>query len=289
MSSNIHLFAYFTGKGQGGMQLAASEDGLNWTAIDDKPFIRPEAGLMRDPFLLKGPDDTYHLLWTTDWQSTDIGYASSRDLVNWSPQRRLPVMRNIPGTRNCWAPEMVYDEETEEFLIFWASTVTGMFNETKGSSEDDYNHRMWCVTTPDFKRFSEPSVYFDPGFNCIDVTLVRKSPSEVALIGKDERLQPVRKNLFACYSSSIYGPWSPPTASFTNSWVEGPSCLTLGEYTYVYFDQYTDKRYGAVRTSDFGAWEDLSERVSFPEGARHGSIVTAPRSVVDRLKQPRSS
>lgn len=281
----VHLFAYFVGNGQQGMRLAKSEDGLDWSDVSDRFFIAPDAGLMRDPFLLRGPDKRYHLIWTTDWESQDIGYASSRELVHWSEQKRLPVMASVPGTRNCWAPEMSYDPVKETFLIYWASTVTGLFPESAGSSESDYNHRMWCATTKDFQTLSSPSVFFDPGFNVIDVTLIQEATGNVRLIGKDERLQPEKKKLFTCQADSLYGPFSPPSAPFTKAWVEGPATLKVGDWTYVYYDVYRDKRYEAKRTQDFETWEDVAEQIRFPEGARHGSIISVSASEYRALEQ----
>jgi hypothetical protein len=49
--------------------------------------------LMRDPWLGQGPDGGWHMLWTWGWTAKEmggklkIGYASSKDLIHWSPQR----------------------------------------------------------------------------------------------------------------------------------------------------------------------------------------------------------
>lgn len=278
------LFVYFTGKGTDGAFLASSENGLDWSRVSEKPIIVPNRGLMRDPFLLRGPDGTFHLLWTTDWESSDIGYSSSEDLIEWTPQRRLPVMGAVPGVRNCWAPEVIYDDATSSFVIYWASTVPGLVAETAAKSEDGYNHRMWRTTTRDFQSFSPPEIFFDQGFNVIDVTLLRDSASgNIRLIGKDESLAPVAKNLFHCEANSPFGPFSPRSAPFTQSWVEGPATAQMDGWTYVYFDQYTSKRYGAVRTRDFTTWEDVSDQLSMPDGARHGSILPLPKAQIASL------
>lgn len=284
MTELIYLFAYFTGNGEAGMRLAASEDGLMWTDVADHYFIQPESGLMRDPFLMLGPDGDFHLIWTTDWESQDIGYAHSNDLVNWNERRRLPVMQSVEGTRNCWAPEAIYDEQSQEYVIFWASTVPGRFSETRGSSEDSYNHRMWYVTTPDFENISAPRVFYDPGFNVIDVTLLPASDGGWRLVGKNETLTPERKDLFTATAPSPFGPWSNASKAFTESWVEGPATLKIGEWTYIYFDAYRSQRYGGVRTRDFKTFEDISDEVTFPQGARHGSIIAIPRTRLEEIK-----
>ena len=74
--------------------------------------LKPEVGeskLMRDPCLLRGPDGTVHMVWTTAWNGYTIGYAHSQDLVNWSSQKAVPVMAHEPAALNCWAPEVFWD------------------------------------------------------------------------------------------------------------------------------------------------------------------------------------
>ncbi len=56
--------------------------------------------------------------------------------------------------------------------LFWATTIPGRFPGTENAGDNAYNHRIYAVTTPDFKTFTEPRLYFDPGFNSIDFTLV---------------------------------------------------------------------------------------------------------------------
>ncbi|MFO0945422.1 MAG: hypothetical protein U1D30_05670 [Planctomycetota bacterium] len=51
----------------------------------------------------------------------------------------------------------------------------------------DHNHRLYFVTTKDFEAFGEPKLFFDPGFNCIDGTIVQ-AEKEYALVFKDERI-----------------------------------------------------------------------------------------------------
>ena len=111
----VFLFTYFTRNGQSGLHLAWSEDGDRWEALGGgRSFLAPQIGtkekLMRDPCVVRGPDGTYHLVWTSGWWERGIGYASTRDFVNWSPQREIPVMAHEPTARNCWAPEIIHDD-----------------------------------------------------------------------------------------------------------------------------------------------------------------------------------
>ncbi|HVK02594.1 MAG TPA: hypothetical protein VM490_03920, partial [Armatimonadaceae bacterium] len=115
MSERFYLFSYFVGNGEDGLHLAWSADGYRWEPLNGgRSYLTPTVGeskLMRDPHLLRAPDGTFHLVWTTAWEGRTIGYASSKDLVNWSPQKAIPVMAHEPEARNCWAPETAYDQK----------------------------------------------------------------------------------------------------------------------------------------------------------------------------------
>ena len=51
----------------------------------------------------------------------------------------------------------------------------------------------------------------------------------------------------------------------------------------VYFDKYTEKKYGAVTSMDLVNWEDISDKVSFPAGARHGTVIEVDEKVLEGL------
>ena len=52
----------------------------------------------------------------------------------------------------------------------------------------------------------------------------------------------------------------------------------------MYFDKYTQGKYGAVRSTDDGrTWEDVSDMVRFPEGIRHGTAFPVSGEVVRQL------
>ena len=106
------LFAYCKGNGQDGLHLATSPDGLQWTALyQDKSFLMPTVSkdkLMRYPYLIRGHDGRFHLVWTTSWHQRGIGYAASKDLIHWGKQQAISVMTQEATAKNCWAPGMRY-------------------------------------------------------------------------------------------------------------------------------------------------------------------------------------
>jgi hypothetical protein len=289
-----YLFAYFIGNGADGLHLAASRDGYHWEALaGGASLLTPTVGaskLMRDPSLARGPDGLYHMVWTSGWNDRGIGYASSPDLLDWSAQRKLPVMAHEPAARNAWAPEIFYDEQRRHYLLLWSSTVPGRFPETAGKSEDDYNHRIYATTTRDFASFTPTRLYYDPGFSVIDATLARAFGRDWLLV-KDETRYPPMKHLRVAQASSFEGPFGPPGAPITPSglWSEGPSVLQVGDEVIVYYDAYTAGHYGALRTRDMLHWEDVTDRMRFPgagtkQRVRHGTAFAVPAALVERIK-----
>lgn len=291
-SDYCYLFAYFTDKNENrnGMHLAWSEDGYTWTPIGpEHSFLKCDYGTwyadkkMRDPFVMKGPDGIWHCLWTLNWESDAIGHASSKDLIHWSRQSYPNVMKGYE-VRNCWAPEMIYDDENRQYVLFWASTVkeNGVWKAEPG---EKYDHRMYYTVTKDFKTFSPAKIFFDPGYNVIDAT-VQKKDGKYYMVYKDERIWPeAKKELSVAVSDHATGPYVPTgDKPFATDWVEGPAVCPLADGSYiVYMDAYTRHRYEAKRTCDFRTWEDVTDRISMPAGAKHGSIIMVPRAFVDTI------
>jgi len=287
-----YLFSYFINDSKDGLHLAYSYDGLNWTSLNGgRSFLTPAVGkdkLMRDPSICQAPDGIFHMVWTSSWTDRIIGYASSRDLIHWSEQQAIPVMMHEPKAHNCWAPEVFYDEASETYYIFWATTIPGRHKEVPTSeSEKGLNHRMYYVTTKDFRTFSKTKMFFNPDFSVIDAAIV-KDPKEgdLIMVVKNENSNPPEKNLRVTRTKDLAkGFPTKVSAPITGKyWAEGPAPLFVGDALYVYFDKYRDHRYGAVRSLDHGeTWEDVSDQVSFPRGIRHGTAFAVDASVVEVL------
>jgi hypothetical protein len=286
--NEVYLFSYFMGNGEDGLHLAYSTDGLKWEALNDnQSFLTPTAGkdkLMRDPCIIAGPDGKFRMVWTVSWNEKGIGYAWSEDLIHWSEQYYLPVMEHEPEARNCWAPEVFYDEASGQYIIFWSTTIPGRFPETEKTGDDKYNHRMYYVTTTDFMDFAETELFYHHGFNVIDGTLIKEKDQYVLFL-KDETRNPPQKNIRIATSSKLTGGFSEPTEPITGQyWAEGPTPVKIGDYWIVYFDKYRDHKMGAVRSKDLKNWEDISDQVIFPEGTRHGTVLKVSQKVLENLK-----
>jgi len=300
-TDKVYLFSYFKDNGQDGLHLASSMDGYTWTALNnDSSVLKPAVAkdkLMRDPCIIRGADNQFHMVWTVSWNDGGIGYASSPDLIHWSEQQFIPVMKDEPTARNCWAPEIFYDKTSKQYMIYWASTIPGRFIKGDTAGDDKYNHRMYYTLTKDFKTFSKMKLLYDEGFNVIDATIQKDDDFRYIMFLKDETRKPPQKNIRVAFSDNLTRGYHKIFAPITgNYWAEGPTAIKINGKWTVYFDKYTEHTYGAVqltvvkraspmakRTSITWKWTDISDKVSFPAGTRHGTVFTITKKEFEKL------
>lgn len=278
----VYLFTSFREPATDGLRFIYSYDGYKWDSISGV-FLKPEVGVqkvMRDPSIVQGPDGTFHLVWTCSWKGDPaFGYASSKDLINWSEQQHIPIMVFDTTTVNVWAPELFYDDENEDFIVVWASTIPFKFE--KGIEDEYNNHRLYYTKTKDFKGFSKAELLYDPGYSSIDAVIVKKAPADYVLVFKDNT-RPER-NMHAAFGKTATGPYENPTEKFTVNFTEGPSVVKVGDEWLIYFDAYEKKTYDAVSTKDFKTFTDINDKISVPEGHKHGTIFKAKESILKGL------
>lgn len=265
-----------------GLRFIYSYDGVKWDSIYGT-FLHPEIGqkVMRDPSIVRSPDGTFHLVWTCAWKGErGFGYSSSKDLIHWTPQRFIEVMKDT-STVNVWAPELFYDDIKKQYIIMWASCIPGKFPD--GLEDHRNNHRLYYTTTKDFKKFSDAKLMIEPGFSSIDATLVKRGNNDYVMVLKDNT-RPMR-NIKVAFAKTPYGPWSKASEPFTESFTEGPSTAYVNGWYYIYYDSYRHKIYGAHRTKDFIHFQDQTSAVKFPVGHKHGTVFMASEEIVERLKQ----
>jgi hypothetical protein len=285
-SNSPWLFAGFKGNGEDGVYYAISPDGYHWTiANQDRPVFHQTSPneLMRDPFLQRGPDGTFHLVWTWSWRSpTVIGHSTSTDLLHWTPHQQLNVLANEPAALNAWAPALYYEPDNKRWLIFWSSTIPGRFP-GDDSGDSGLNHRIFYTTTPDFKNLAPSKVFFDPGYSVIDATLIRTG-SNYHLIFKDERKTPLKKHLQIASGPTIEGPWSNISPPISDHWSEGAAIIRVHDGYLAYYDHYRDpQRYGALFSPDLKTWTHADDRITFPAKLRHGSFLPITQAEYNRI------
>ena len=294
-------FLFVTFKGQHGpldeqIYFALSKDGRNWTALNDaKPVLVSELGEkgVRDPFILRSHDKTGFYLIATDlsWArdrnvgrsiragSRSIVIWESVDLVKWSEPRLVKV---APDDAGCtWAPEAVYDEETGDYFVFWAST-TGRDGFRK--------HRIWAARTKDFVTFGEPFIYIEKPVTIIDTTIIHDGYSYYRFT-KDEQFKAVTLET----SPKLMGPWTdiPEFSLNTLRGHEGPECYVVEPASdgkpatwCLILDHYAKGRgYQPFVTQDLAKGQFTpGEGFSFPFHFRHGSVLPVTSDEYQRLQ-----
>jgi beta-xylosidase len=274
------MFTSFHEPANEGLRLLYSYDGFKWTDLN-KTFLKPIIGdsVMRDPSIVRGPDGTFHFVWTLAWKGNKgFGYSSSKDLIHWSPQQKIDVMRNEKTTVNVWAPELFYDDESKLYYILWASTIPFRF--PRGIEDEDNNHRMYYTTTKDFKTFSEAKLFIDPGFSVIDCQVVKRKNDYVLVLKDNTRPE---RDIKIAFADKITGPWSKASKAFTPNFTEGPAVVKVNDDYLIYYDQYRDKIYGAMKTKDFLNFTDITKEVNVPQGHKHGTIFTVNKKILKTL------
>ena len=306
-----YFFTYFAGEGYSdGEQIyfASSQDGLNWTDLNDnKPILTSSLGEkgVRDPFIIRSFEgDKFYMIatdlkinggngWTAAQEagSQALMVWESTDLVNWSEQRMVEVSADIDA--GCtWAPEATYDVETGEYVVYWASKV----------GTDGYaKQRLYYAKTRDFYTFTEPKVFIDTQQSSIDTTILY----EDGVYYRYTKNEGGSTNEFGAPSKTIYaqksdqllgGTWDNITTDSLKkeAHVEGPTIFKLNEddqtATQKYcllVDNFGNIGYYPLVTDDLSDGEFSKPNTSYkmPSRARHGTPIRITAAEYARVMQ----
>jgi len=268
-TGHYYLMSYFKNSylplnDMSGGFFALSTDGMNWTELNNgAPVIIGSPigeSLMRDPFIyFDAPTMTFHLVYTTGWTMKGLGYmrftiADGKDFKNFKDwdtldaqgNKQIPVnvSEKIPGAICTWAPEIFWDDLQNKYMIYW-------------STDAGAGKRAYYVLTSDFKTFTDPVKFFDPGYTEIDGNLLKVADHNYYFFFKDERDEGLR--LYYVTGTTPQGPWGEISASSINTLqgVEGPSSIKIGNEYRVYFDPYAARQnYRMVKSTDLITWKD---------------------------------
>lgn len=274
-----------------------SDNGRDWKALNNKePVLVSTLGEkgVRDPYIIRSPDKNIFYLIATDlsihlnpdWgraqtnASQSIVVWESEDLVNWSAPRLVKV---APDNAGCtWAPEAVYDEASDRYMVFWAS---------KTSDDNFAKHRIWAAHTQDFREFSDPFIYIEKPHTVIDTTII-KEDGIYYRFNKDE----AQKNITMERSEHLMTDWR-TVEDFSLSALQGyegptafvtaPSETGQPAQWNLLLDFYSQgKGYREFQTTDLssGHFEE-GNNMTFPfHPVRHGSVLTLTQDEYDRLQ-----
>ncbi len=284
------VFAYFKEPGNQGIYLALSRDGYTYTPLNDgQPWLKPDQSgeIMRDVFVTRNPDGHgFRMVWTWDWRGNAIGIASSPDLLSWSPQRKVEIMRDFPRVHNTWAPETYWDQAHNNWLIIFSSSFDPA-DRTKPPEKSE-GLRIWATHTSDWETFTKPVMFFDRGFPAIDATMFHRTLNgrkDVVLVVKDQTPDPLRYDERWTAGPTVEGPWSELSGPINESWSEGPSVLQVGDKAVVFYDHYRQPRarYEAVETTDWIHWTSANDKIHLPDACKHGSFFRVTEAEAQHL------
>ncbi|MDV7215543.1 family 43 glycosylhydrolase [Streptomyces prunicolor] len=307
-----YLFAYFTGEGTAdGEQiryaLSRGNDPLHWRELNQgKPVLTSTIGEkgLRDPFVIRSPKGDKFYLIATDlrmyrnssgsWDdvqrhgSKSVMIWESTDLVHWTDQRLVKVAPDNAG--NTWAPEAYWDDSLGEYVVFWASKLYA--DDDPEHTGSTYN-RMMYATTKDFRTFSAPKVWDDPGYSVIDSTVVKYKDTYYRYT-KDERdpssSSPCSKFITGEKSTSLtstsYDFVSECIGSGAIERGEGPTVFKSNteKKWYLFVDEYGLRGYVPFETTDLdsGEWTPSTD-YQLPASPRHGTVLPVTQAEYDRL------
>jgi GH43 family beta-xylosidase len=285
-----YFFTYFNGTSRSDAEqiyFASSTDGLHWNELNgNNPVLTSTVGDkgVRDPFILRSPDgDKFYMVatdlriangagWTAAQRagSKSVVIWESDDLVNWTKERLVKVARDDAGCT--WAPEIVFDDKTAEYVMFWASRV----------GEDNYNkQRIYIAKTRDFYTFTAPEVYIDRTSDIIDATMI-KNEGIYYRFSKDE----VNKNIIIDKCNQLLHKEFVSLASNSvgsQKGVEGPAIFKFnGQKKWcLLLDNYGGGGYYPMVSTDItsGVFTKLnSSDYKLPSGPRHGTVMQITQS-----------
>lgn len=307
-----YVFTYFTGEGKANGEqiyfaLSEGNDPLYWRELNKgNPALISNLGEkgLRDPFIIRSPEgDKFYLIATDlriygngDWHrsqtagSRSIMVWESRDLVHWSEQRMVEV--SPPEAGNTWAPEVIYDRTTGEYVVFWASKL---YDDEEQRKNGATHQRMVYAKTRDFYTFTKPEIYMDYGYSIIDTTMIEHG-GKIYRFTKDERgnsaSAPNGKYIFQEVGNSVFDPnfrlIREGVGKGTIGHTEGPTIFKSNteDKWYLFLDEFAQRGYVPLETTDLesGSWT-MPASYSLPSSPRHGTVIPITQSEYERIRQ----
>ncbi|PWG59141.1 family 43 glycosylhydrolase [Bifidobacterium catulorum] len=314
--NNGYLWLNFKATDYEKVNLGYSENGYDWTALNKgNAVITSNVGTkgLRDPHLLKlekaDADGYKYVMLGTDlhaegsaaggsWnQITASKYlviSKSKDLVTWTTPKLVPTGLTDQQAGNAWAPEAIWDPQTNDYLVYWSTRDLSTGNTTATT-----NLKVYKAHTTDFESFKNPTVWIDQSKlglgdagNIIDTTIVKGDDGDYyrfstsdwytvvdyakTLDGDWTRIVERNSGVNADGTSKVTGDKvvSTTAAGFSNH-VEGLTVFQLNSGAWMIMaDNGGYRGYTINRLSDLkNGGTVAAAKTSFSERFRHGTVV----------------
>lgn len=283
-----YLFVHFTGEQPLGEQIyfSLSRDGMHWEDLNEgRPVLISNIGEcgVRDPFILRNPLNGKYVIIATDLRIeagkgwTAAQEAGSRCLIVWESDNMTEwegpesYEVGIPEAGCVWAPEAIFDEEKQEFLVFWASKV-------KEEGDEESKQRIYASYTKDFHSFT-PAVKYQEGKNHIIDTTILRADGYYYRFAKDETVKNIRLDRSKSLDKDSFTEVEAPVLNELMG-VEGPAAFRFNDRKEwcLMVDRFAeDKGYLPLLSTDFGSGIfRIPEAGEYDLGKtkkRHGSIL----------------
>lgn len=294
-AADAYLFVHFIDKKHNTpmseqVYFSVSKDGYNWETLNAKaPVLVSNVGEcgVRDPFIIRSHENDKFYIIGTDlnvhlrydgWKMATINGSrsilvwESADLVNWTDVRMCTI---APEDAGCaWAPEVIYDEENGDYMVFWAS---------RSLKDGRRKCRMYYSKTKDFRSFTPAELYIERQSDVIDTTIVRAN-GKYYRFSKDE----TSKVIIVEEGASLLGDFRRiETAIDKVKGVEGPECFQLKDGRWcLIVDRYAKNLgYCAYTCDDLAKGNFVKSRREFNTDVkfRHGGVIPITSAEYDRL------
>ncbi len=291
-----YFYVYFRGFVNGSdehlsIHIAGSEDGYNWFDLNEnKPILESQMGTyeLRDPYLLRSIEGDRFYLIATDlntkdgqgwgpWSMTGSKYLmvwESDDLINWSEQRMVKFANENIGC--AWAPEAIWDPDTEEYLVYASGKDLTM--ESPGDT-------VYVVRTRDFRTFTEPEYFVAPVNEkgeriwAIDSNIIHandgkfyhfyKQSGHIEMMVSDHASGPYE------YINDFPRPAGEGPGSFLVKGTDDTYALMVDDYS-VYVPYLTDR----IASGNF---TKATDKITMPTGSKHGGFLPLNQEEYDRV------
>ncbi len=229
--------------------------------------------------------EPYHFHWPTvaRYGSKCLACWESEDLVNWSPQKLIPLGDEHFGC--LWAPDVFYDPEGEAYVLHWSSS----------HASNDYGHMaIFYSRTKDFVHFTAPKeLYRKEDAGVIDSAIYTENGRYYMFLKSDHNPE----RILLLQAPQAEGPYTRIPA-FDESMLaiepglyEGPTAAKLEDGRWCLFlDYYGVPGVGqgyvpfVADSLESGRFTRADAAFSFPYGYKHGSILPISREEYERIK-----
>ena len=293
-----YLFAYFPANNNENIYYALSNDGYNFTVMNNgnrvvaADTVSIKKGL-RDPHVLRAPDGWFYMV-NTDMKS-DEGWSSnrgmvlmkSRDLISWKHATvHFPDKykgKNFANVTRVWAPETFWDDTydngdgTKGRPLVYFSLLTN-------DGTISYDKVFYAYANKDFTDLEgDPVHFFDRGKSTIDMDIVynpidKKYHAFYKNEGDGGICKVTASSLMPKSGAATGSQWSKPSKTLqqTTEAVEGAGVFKLiNQNSWVLmYDCYANNHYQFTSSPDLENFKFVQDtKTSGAFTPRHGTIL----------------